>query len=68
MRTMGNHKQFGKHSMGFLDGHAANMAADTRHWGGQGWRSINAKWIRYPGRPVPEPYRYSSDYTARNLD
>jgi prepilin-type N-terminal cleavage/methylation domain-containing protein len=67
LRTMGNHRQFSKHAMAFLDGHAAYLMADTRKFSGPGWRAINERWIRYPNRQLPEPFRYSL-YEGRNLD
>ena len=44
----GNHKRFGRHSLGFLDGHAEFKFTDTRGWCGPGWQAINSEWIRTP--------------------
>ena len=52
-QRMGFHKVFSRHSIGFLDGHAANLRADTRSWGGPGWVAINPNWVARPGQPLP---------------
>ena len=45
-QEMGNHRQFSKHTISFLDGHAAYMRADTRAWCGVGWVGINPNWVQ----------------------
>jgi prepilin-type N-terminal cleavage/methylation domain-containing protein len=50
---IGNHGKFGKHCMGFLDGHAVYMFADTRGWCGLGWVAINPEWVRRWGGGYP---------------
>lgn len=60
---VGNHGERGKHSLGYLDGHADYVFRDTRNWCGVGWEAINPDWVwntsyPEPPRPVsyPEPY------------
>lgn len=48
---IGNHGAFSQHSIGFLDGHAAYIYMDTRHWCGAGWAALNPKWVRRSGSP-----------------
>jgi len=55
--TIGNHGKFGKHALGFLDGHSAYMFVDSRAWCGPGWQAINPEWIRRYGH-VPRPAHY----------
>jgi len=65
METMGTHNSFGKHSVGFLDGHAEHRSLNTRKWCGPGWKAINPNWIRRAGQPIP-PIHYK--YTWKNCD
>jgi prepilin-type N-terminal cleavage/methylation domain-containing protein len=53
---MGTHRKFGRHSAGFLDGHAENRYFDTRAYAGPGWYAISPAWVQYPGRPLPPRY------------
>jgi prepilin-type N-terminal cleavage/methylation domain-containing protein/prepilin-type processing-associated H-X9-DG protein len=43
---MGYHKNFSRHNIGYLDGHAENKYMDTRGWCGTGWYSINPNWVK----------------------
>ncbi len=54
---VGNHKRFGRHSLGFLDGHAEFKFVDTRGWCGPGWQAINQEWIRTEDHTPPIYYR-----------
>ncbi len=45
LEVVGNHGEFGKHSCGYLDGHADYIYRNTRGWCGPGWEAINVKWI-----------------------
>jgi len=54
---VGNHGEFGKHSCGYLDGHADYAYRDTRGWCGPGWEAIVTTWIKYWGH-VPRPAHY----------
>jgi prepilin-type N-terminal cleavage/methylation domain-containing protein len=65
-QEMGNHGQFSKHSVGFLDGHAAHLLMDTRNWAGTGWTAINPNWTWSSTRPKPSPYFYNSN--SKNCD
>jgi prepilin-type N-terminal cleavage/methylation domain-containing protein len=75
VNTIGNHGKFGRHPMGFLDGHAAYMGMDTRGWCGVGWEGINKEWAPTPDY-TPTPLHYevgtnSYEYTnpnAKNCD
>ncbi|MFN0134579.1 MAG: type II secretion system protein [Phycisphaerae bacterium] len=54
------HKRLNKYSFLFLDGHAANMVADTRRGNyGQGWKSASLAWYNDQNDP---------DYDLRELD
>jgi len=64
--TMGNHGKFGKHALGFLDGHASYMTIDSRGWCGPGWYAINPDWIRRYGY-TPRPAHYWN-WTVKNCD
>ncbi len=57
-RELGDHAALARHSAAFLDGHAANILADTRSWGGKGWTAINTNWVEQPGYK-PESYKYT---------
>lgn len=46
LEVVGNHGEFGKHSCGYLDGHADYIYRNTRGWCGPGWEAINTRWIR----------------------
>lgn len=48
IQRMGFHKVFSRHSVGFLDGHAANALIDSRSFGGPGWLAINPNWVKRP--------------------
>jgi prepilin-type N-terminal cleavage/methylation domain-containing protein len=67
VQVIGNHGKFSRHTVGFLDGHAAYVQADTRGYCGPGWHTLNPQWIYFPDRPRPSPYHYSS-YAPRNCD
>ncbi len=49
IQNIGLHKQFSKHSVGFLDGHAEYKYIDTRSHGGIGWVAINPNFVKRPG-------------------
>ncbi len=49
VQLIGNHKKFSKHTIGFLDGHAAYKYTDTRRWCGLGWMAINREWAFHIG-------------------
>ncbi len=51
IQIMGTHRKWSKHSLGFLDGHAANMQIDTRRYCGPSWYALNPEWIPWPGQP-----------------
>lgn len=53
----GNHGELGKHSCGYLDGHADYAYRDTRGWCGVGWEAIVSDWVRYMGCTPPISYR-----------
>ena len=44
-QLMGDHMRFSKYVIGFLDGHADYVYADTRGWCGKGWMVINPMWV-----------------------
>lgn len=48
VQVMGNHRRFSFHSIGFMDGHAANIYVDSRKWCGAGWTLLNPNWLIYP--------------------
>ncbi len=52
----GNHGELGKHSCGYLDGHADYAYRDTRGWCGIGWEAIVSDWVRYTGCTAPISY------------
>jgi prepilin-type N-terminal cleavage/methylation domain-containing protein len=57
---VGWHKQFNKHSMLFLDGHAANLFVDTQAGTfGPGWKTSSGRWYNDPDDP---------DYDLRTID
>jgi hypothetical protein len=56
---IGNHGKFNRNCLGFLDGHAAYMATDTRSWCGLGWEAINQEWVQRVGQGMPRPVAYS---------
>ena len=64
--TVGNHGKFGKHTLGFLDGHAAYMYCDTRAWCGVGWVGINPEWIK-SWNYTPTPAHYF-DWVRKNCN
>lgn len=65
--TTGNHGEFGKHSCGYLDGHADYQFRDTRGWCGVGWEAINRAWVvsEYFTPPIHyEPFGTVNDYNC----
>lgn len=69
VQVMGNHKNFSRHSAGFLDGHAENRKFDTRRFGGGGWVALNPSWIKRQGPATNWPIRYvplAGGYSRRN--
>jgi prepilin-type N-terminal cleavage/methylation domain-containing protein len=57
---IGWHKQLNKHSFLFLDGHAANITANTlKGRDGPGWKTASGPWYTDPNDP---------DYSLRDLD
>jgi len=64
--TVGLHRRFMKHPVGFLDGHAAYMPVDTRAYCGTGWVALNPEWVkRYGYTPLPAHYW---DWTRKNCN
>jgi prepilin-type N-terminal cleavage/methylation domain-containing protein len=63
---IGNHGKFNRHPFGFLDGHAAYLAADTRKFCGLGWTAIIPNWVKTWTYDPPPPFRYKqgSAYTC----
>jgi hypothetical protein len=57
---MGNHGRFGRHCMGFLDGHADYKYADTRSWCGLGWEAIDTEWVVTVDHTPPIHYDLTS--------
>jgi prepilin-type N-terminal cleavage/methylation domain-containing protein len=55
---IGNHGKLNRHPFGFLDGHAAYLAADTRKFCGLGWAAIIPDWVKTWTYDVPPPFRY----------
>lgn len=52
-QLVGNHGEFSKHSMGFLDGHAEYRYANTRYFCGPGWYALNPGWLWDCENPPP---------------
>ncbi len=50
---MGWHGKFGRHAVGYLDGHADYKYLDTRGWCGPGWEAIDKEWIKTEDRTPP---------------
>jgi hypothetical protein len=65
---MGNHKKFGRNSLGYLDGHAEYKYTDTRAWCGPGWQAINPEWIKTVDRTPPIHYESSGAVNDKNCD
>jgi hypothetical protein len=65
---MGNHKKFGRNSLGYLDGHAEYKYTDTRAWCGPGWQAINPEWIKTVDRTPPIYYESSGAVNDKNCD
>jgi prepilin-type N-terminal cleavage/methylation domain-containing protein len=57
---MGWHGKFGRHSVGYLDGHADYKFLDTRAWCGPGWAALNEEWVRTEDRTPPIYYDTTS--------
>ena len=55
---IGNHAELGKHSCGYLDGHADYAYRETRGWCGPGWEAINPDWVQRVGMEIPRPVAY----------
>ncbi len=55
-QVMGMHRQWSRHSAGFLDGHAENRFYDTRANCGDGWHIICPTWVQEPGEMNPRRY------------
>ncbi|MBU0638313.1 MAG: hypothetical protein KKB50_05565, partial [Planctomycetes bacterium] len=66
VRYIGNHRKYGRHALGFLDGHAEYKATDTRAWCGVGWAAINPAWVRIGGVVVTLPAGYTSPFANCN--
>ena len=62
----GNHGELGKHSVGYLDGHADYAYRDTRGWCGVGWEAINPDWIRTIDGSIPLPVAYEDIFVNCN--
>lgn len=56
--TQGWHGKFGRHSMGFIDGHAEHRFVDTRGYCGPGWAGLNPDWVYKFGVTRPHPWFY----------
>jgi hypothetical protein len=56
---VGNHGELGKHSCGYLDGHADYAYRDTYGWCGVGWEAINPDWVRTI-ESTPRPVAYAN--------
>jgi prepilin-type N-terminal cleavage/methylation domain-containing protein len=67
IERIGNHGKLNKHSVGFMDGHAAYLSIDTKMYCGLGWHVLHPRWIVYPDQPRPEQFHYKY-YTPRNCD
>ncbi len=65
---MGNHKKFGRNSLGYLDGHAEYKYTDTRAWCGPGWQAINPEWIKTEDHTPPIYYESSGAVNDKNCD
>jgi hypothetical protein len=59
-QEIGNHGELGKHSVGYLDGHADYAHRDTRGWCGVGWEAINPEWVLSISSEPPRPVAYSN--------
>lgn len=64
---LGWHGKFGRHAVGFLDGHAEYKALDTRGWCGAGWYAINPEWIKFP-EFTPNVYYWKTGANDINCD
>jgi prepilin-type N-terminal cleavage/methylation domain-containing protein len=53
VEAVGNHGRMSRHSLGFLDGHAAHIDADTTRLCGPDFTIINPRWTQRPGQPIP---------------
>lgn len=60
LEVVGNHGELGKHSCGYLDGHADYIYRNTRGWCGPGWQAINSRWIKTFGLTQLIYYRGSA--------
>ena len=58
---IGNHGQLGQHVIGFLDGSADYLHADTRRWCGPGWAAIVPTWRWYQQITRRPPIFYCFD-------
>ncbi len=64
----GNHGEFGKHSCGYLDGHADYQFRDTRGWCGVGWEAIDRAWVVSEYFTPPIHYEPSGTVNNYNCD
>lgn len=64
-RNVGHHRKFGRHTLGFLDGHAAHISMKTTDWCGPGWTLINPNWVKSDLNKNPEIYYTKS---GKNCD
>ncbi len=65
VQTMGDHKKFSRHSLAFLDGHAANVFVDTRKYCGRNANVLYERWVWRIGQPRPRPLSYKLSESAR---
>jgi type II secretory pathway pseudopilin PulG len=63
---IGNHGELGKHSSGYLDGHADYAYRDSRSWCGVGWEAINPEWVQRVGGSIPHPVAYEELFVNCN--
>ncbi len=66
VQVQGNHKQFSYHTLGFMDGHAENLLADTRKWCGEGWTLLNPNWLTYPDYTPKVRYTEGSEKNCQD--
>ncbi len=68
--VMGDHRQMGRYSIAFLDGHAVNAKADTRNWCGTNWVGIVTAWtwIGVPQRSSMEFFYSGAGQSQRRCD
>ena len=64
--VVGLHGRLNRHPVGFLDGHATYMTADTRAYCGPDWAGINPEWVKQYGY-TPRPAHYW-DWVRKNCN